>query len=95
MLVTDKRCWAEINLSVISKNYEIYKNHLPKGTKVMAVVKADAYGHGDTEIAGLLQNSGVTDFAVELWKRQSNFALVELRGRFLFLAILQFCRPRI
>ena len=30
----------------------------------MAVVKADAYGHGDTEVAELLQKEGVTDFAV-------------------------------
>ena len=64
MLITDKRCWAEINLSQIIENYKIYKNQLPDNTKVMAVVKADAYGHGDTEVAELLQKEGVTDFAV-------------------------------
>lgn len=64
MLVTDKRCWAEINLSQIAENYRIYKNHLPDETKVMAVVKADAYGHGDVKVASVLQKEGVTDFAV-------------------------------
>lgn len=64
MLVADKRCWAEVNLSQIAENYRIYKNHLPEETKVMAVVKADAYGHGDLEIAKVLQKEGVTDFAV-------------------------------
>lgn len=64
MLVTDKRCWAEINLSQIVENYRIYKNNLPAQTKVMAVVKADAYGHGDIEIAEILQKEGVSDFAV-------------------------------
>ena len=64
MIITDKRCWAEIDLSQIIENYKIYKNHLPAKTKVMAVVKADAYGHGDTEVAEVLQKEGVTDFAV-------------------------------
>ncbi|MBP5601213.1 MAG: alanine racemase, partial [Treponema sp.] len=64
MLITDKRCWVEINLSQILENYRIYKNQLPDNTKVMAVVKADAYGHGDVEVAKVLQKEGVTDFAV-------------------------------
>ena len=64
MLVTDKRCWTEINLSQIAENYRIYKSYLPSQTKVMAVVKADAYGHGDIEIAEVLQEEGVNDFAV-------------------------------
>ena len=64
MLVTDKRCWAEINLAQIVENYRIYKNNLPAQTKVMAVVKADAYGHGNLEIAEILQKEGVSDFAV-------------------------------
>ncbi|MBO7421750.1 MAG: alanine racemase [Spirochaetaceae bacterium] len=64
MIITDKRCWTEIDLSQIIENYRIYKNHLPEKTKVMAVVKADAYGHGDAEIAEVLQKEGVADFAV-------------------------------
>ncbi len=64
MLITDKRCWVEINLSQILENYRIYKNQLPSKTKVMAVIKADAYGHGDVEVAEVLQKEGVTDFAV-------------------------------
>ena len=64
MIITDKRCWAEINLSQIIENCRIYKNQLPEKTKIMAVVKADAYGHGDAEVAEVLQKEGVTDFAV-------------------------------
>ena len=59
-----KRCWTEINLSIIVRNYQIYKNNLPENKKIMAVVKADAYGHGDIEVAAALQKEGVTDFAV-------------------------------
>ena len=57
------RCWTEIDLSVIIKNYEVYKSCLSTGVKLMAVVKADAYGHGDVEVARTLQGVGVTDFA--------------------------------
>lgn len=85
MIITDKRCWVDINLSVISKNYEIYKNHLPKGTKVMAVVKADAYGHGDTEIAGLLQNQGITDFAVATLEEAIKLRLSGIKGQIFVL----------
>ena len=85
MLVTDKRCWAEINLSQIEKNYEIYKNHLPLGTKVMAVVKADAYGHGDTEIAFFLQNHDVTDFAVATLEEAIKLRLSGINGQIFVL----------
>ncbi len=58
------RCWTEIDLSVICENYRIYRDLQPEGRKVMAVVKADAYGHGDRETALALQAAGCTDFAV-------------------------------
>lgn len=59
-----RRSWVEINLDVIENNYKIYKNNLIKHNDVMAVVKADAYGHGDVEVATRLQNVGVNYFAV-------------------------------
>jgi serine/alanine racemase len=37
---------------------------LPDGCKLMAVVKADGYGHGAKQIAGLLRREGVDAFAV-------------------------------
>ncbi len=85
MIVTDKRCWAEINFSQIEKNYEIYKNHLPLDTKVMAVVKADAYGHGDTEIAVFLQNHDVTDFAVATLEEAIKLRLSGINGQIFVL----------
>ncbi|MDP2174712.1 MAG: bifunctional UDP-N-acetylmuramoyl-tripeptide:D-alanyl-D-alanine ligase/alanine racemase [Bacteroidota bacterium] len=49
-------CLLEINLTAALKNLETVKNHLPKGMKVMAMVKAFAYGSGTYEMAKLLQN---------------------------------------
>lgn len=45
----------EINLSAIARNLKEYQKVLKPSTKVMAMVKAFAYGSGGAEIAGILQ----------------------------------------
>ena len=45
----------EINLNAIVHNLKAYQNFLHPSTKVMAMVKAFAYGSGGAEIAGILQ----------------------------------------
>jgi alanine racemase len=45
----------EINLNAIVHNLKVYQSHLQPSTKVMAMVKAFAYGSGGAEIAGILQ----------------------------------------
>ena len=40
------RVWAEINLSAIRHNVKLLRRHLAEETKLLAVVKADGYGHG-------------------------------------------------
>ncbi len=56
--------WVEIDLKVLKRNLEIYKGCLNKDQQLMAVVKADAYGHGDVEVAKTLASCGIRDFAV-------------------------------
>ncbi len=85
MIVTDKRCWAEIDLSVIKNNYKTYKTLLPSGTKVMAVVKADAYGHGDCQVSKVLQDEGCTDFAVATLEEAINLRKAGIKGEILLL----------
>lgn len=58
------RTWAEINLDAISNNIKQIKKSLNKNTKLMAVVKADAYGHGFFEVSKSILNSGADAFAV-------------------------------
>lgn len=58
------RCYVEVNLPVLLINLQIYHNNLPIGTDIMAVVKADAYGHGDKTVAKFLFNNGIRYFAV-------------------------------
>lgn len=45
----------EINLNALSHNYNFYKSKLQPGIKIMAMVKAFAYGGGSIEIANQLQ----------------------------------------
>jgi alanine racemase len=45
----------EINLNAIAHNLKVYQSCLKPSTKVMAMVKAFAYGSGGAEIAGILQ----------------------------------------
>ncbi|WP_257391512.1 alanine racemase [Cytobacillus gottheilii] len=56
--------WAEINLDDITYNVEAMKEHVQSGTKVMAVVKANAYGHGDLAVARTALQAGAEYLAV-------------------------------
>ncbi|MCX5680534.1 MAG: alanine racemase [Candidatus Omnitrophica bacterium] len=51
--------WAEIDLKAIAHNYKQVKRLVGKNTKVMAVVKANAYGHGTVEVSKVLESLGV------------------------------------
>ena len=57
-----KRTWATINLDNLAHNINQLKDHTAKG--IMAVIKANAYGHGDTAIARELESLGIREFAV-------------------------------
>ncbi len=58
------RVYAKIDLSAIEHNLLAMKGNIPEGTKMMAVIKTDAYGHGAKEIAGFLENEDyVTGYA--------------------------------
>lgn len=64
------RTWAEINLDVLKENIRIIKNY-SKGKEIIAVVKANAYGHGDVQCAKALNKCGIKRFAVSnLWEAQ-------------------------
>lgn len=60
----EKRSWIEVDLNQIQRNLQIYKTTLAKDVQIMAVVKADAYGHGDSIVAKMLSENGVNLFAV-------------------------------
>ena len=59
-----KRTWAEINLDHIADNVKAIQSKLRPGCRIMGVVKADAYGHGDKYAADCLRRQGVSWFGV-------------------------------
>ena len=59
-----ERIWADVSLSAIVDNYRAVRERLTPGCRVMASVKADAYGHGAVPVARALAADGVDWLAV-------------------------------
>lgn len=57
------RTWAEIDIDALVHNFDIIKKEAA-GAKLMAVVKADAYGHSARIVAPILEQHGADAFAV-------------------------------
>ena len=58
------RAWAQINLDNLRHNARAMQEILPDKCSIMAVVKANAYGHGDVEVSRALSHMGIRAFAV-------------------------------
>jgi Alr-MurF fusion protein len=56
----------EVNLDAIAHNLNEFRRHLNQGTRIMAMVKAFAYGAGPAEIAALLEYQRVSYLAVAI-----------------------------
>lgn len=54
----------EIDLQACRNNYRYYRSLLKKSTKLLVLMKANAYGHGAVEFARLLEKEGVDYLAV-------------------------------
>jgi len=59
-----RRCWVEIDLAALERNLKLIRATLPPHIKYVAVVKADAYGHGLPQVAARLMQAGADLFAV-------------------------------
>lgn len=65
-----KRTWSEIDLDVLKRNVAAIRD-ICSGKEIIAVVKANAYGHGDVQCAAALNSCGVEHLAVSnLWEAQ-------------------------
>ena len=56
--------FAEISLAALHHNFNVIRSSIPCGTEILAVVKADAYGHGFMDISRELETLGVNAFGV-------------------------------
>ncbi len=58
-----RRAWVEIDLQALKRNYGRLRDRVSPA-RILAVVKADAYGHGAVAVARALEPEGVAGFAV-------------------------------
>lgn len=58
------RCWVEISKEAVRTNLKNMIEYLDGRSKVIAVVKADCYGHGRDPIVKEMLDAGINDFAV-------------------------------
>jgi alanine racemase len=78
------RVTARVDLERIGHNYNYIKS-LVGDARVMAVVKADAYGHGSIEVAKKLESLGCTDFAVACLSEAQELRAFGISGNILIL----------
>ena len=57
-MTTYSRVYAEIDLDAVLYNFESMRKNMTEGTQMIAVIKADAYGHGAVPIAHLMEARG-------------------------------------
>jgi len=90
------RCWVEVDLDAVRNNVAAIRRRIGSRVKLMAVVKADAYGHGLLPVARELMRCNVDAFAVA--NLEEALALRELGGNgwpvLMFGAALPFELPK-
>lgn len=78
------RTWVEINLDALKCNFDAVREMLPENMKILAVVKANAYGHGAIGVAKFLEDKAdylavaATDEALEIRKNGVNCPILIL-----------------
>jgi alanine racemase len=79
--------WATVDLAALAHNYEILKKRVAPRCAIMAMVKADAYGHGAIRVSRTLERCGVRALGVatveeglELRAAGSNSQIVVMGG---------------
>ena len=65
-LLARRPTWAEIDLNNLAANFNQVKQRVSPTARVMAIVKANAYGHGAVQCAGRLAREGADWFGVAL-----------------------------
>lgn len=80
-----ERAWIEIDLGRLEHNAGVLQRAMPPGCKLMAVVKAGAYGHGALEVSARLGKTGVDAFAVATIDEGIELRKYGIRGDILIL----------
>jgi len=77
--------WVEVDLDSIRHNYNEVKRLVGTKVKIMAIVKADAYGHGAVRVAKSLVEAGADCFGVAIMKEAMQLRRAGLQKPILIL----------
>jgi alanine racemase len=80
------RSYAEISRQALAGNYSSIRRAVGETVEIVAVVKADAYGHGAVGVAQTLEVAGARWFAVTSIEEGMELRRAGVRGRILVLA---------
>lgn len=83
--ISAERAWIEVNLDNLRSNVQALNQAMPDKCELMAVVKAEAYGHGAFEAAAYLEKIGVEAFAVATIEEGIALRKFGIRGDILIL----------
>ena len=87
--------WAEIDLDHLRHNLRQIRRALGvSGAGVLAIVKADAYGHGMKAVAKTLAREGVSFLASPISTKRRNCALSVRLPKYLFWEVFMKARSR-
>lgn len=79
------RAWIELDMKHLAHNVAEFKRMLPEDCKMMPAVKANAYGHGASEMAEELQRLGIDAFCVASMEEGIELRRDGIKGEILVL----------
>lgn len=88
------RAWIEIDLGNLEHNARVLQGAMPSGCRLMAVVKAEGYGHGAFVVSGHLNKIGIESFAVATADEGIALRRYGIRGEILVLGYTDVRRAR-
>ncbi len=77
--------WAEVNLKTVKHNLQQIRGIIHSTTKIIAVVKADAYGHGAVKISQTLLENKIDYLAVAGWSEAKELQDANIKSKILIL----------
>ncbi len=80
-----RRAWIELDMKHLAHNVAEFKRMLPEDCRMMPAVKANAYGHGASEMAGELQKLGIDAFCVASMEEGIELRRDGIKGEILVL----------
>ncbi len=80
-----KRSWVTVDLAQLRENYRICRSLISPRREIMAVVKANGYGHGAVPVAKELQTAGCRNFAVASLDEALELRSAGIAGQILIL----------